>query len=106
MIKNKVMIPRVAYNPGFVQILQNPNFRCIFSNQSPGGKIKGNKTVTSVKLIVGAEIISIKCFKVSINDLLKRPGDSAVFTYSPEMNSHKDHGYKWNTNTMKNIKSK
>tara|TARA_B100000678_G_scaffold53187_1_gene42548 strand:- start:37 stop:240 length:204 start_codon:yes stop_codon:yes gene_type:complete len=66
MIKNKVMIPRVAYNPGFVQILQNPNFRCIFSNQSPGGKIKGNKTVTSVKLIVGAEIISIKCFKVSI----------------------------------------
>ena len=66
MIKNKVIVPRVTYNPGFVQILQNPNFRWIFSNQSPGGKINGNRIVASVKLMVGAEIISMKCFRVSI----------------------------------------
>jgi|TARA_B100000678_G_scaffold287126_1_gene293171 hypothetical protein len=66
MVKNKVIVPRVIYNPGFVHILQNPNFRWIFSNQSPGGKINGNRIVANVKLIVGADMVSMMCFRVSI----------------------------------------
>jgi hypothetical protein len=60
--KNAVIRIIPATPPGLVQILHSPNFLCIFSNQSEGGKINGNITVRMVKLIVGAESASIADF--------------------------------------------
>ena len=45
--------------PAFVHSLQKPSFLWIFSNQSDGGKKKGKRTVSTVKLIVGADNASI-----------------------------------------------
>ena len=62
MTKNAVIniIPMIP--PDFDQILQRPNFLCIFSNQSDGGNTNGKITVRMVKLIVGAESQSIADF--------------------------------------------
>ena len=68
--------------PDFDQILHNPNFLCIFSNQSDGGNINGKITVKMVKLIVGADSQSIADLIVTKFIIIK----SGKETYSgPDM---------------------
>ena len=59
MTKKVVISTIPVIPPAFVHSLQKPSFLCIFSNQSDGGKKKGKRTVSKVKLTVGADSASI-----------------------------------------------